>query len=98
MGGEVTEPAHSEEGVPQDQQRPAFAHHFERPGQRALLPGVVLSQRHAVSIAGSGSLTEPRRSRYSRLGTVIEPIVQEPRMTTTADGRAPASPPAEDQG
>src|SRR5206468_9365665 len=49
---ELLEPAQAEEGVADDQERPALADDLERPRDRAVLPLVVTLQ-HAHSIASS---------------------------------------------
>lgn len=47
---QITEATHSEEGVTEDQQRPAFPHNLERSCQSAVLIGVFLT-KHATSVA-----------------------------------------------
>jgi len=57
VGLEVVEPPNAVEGVTDDQHCPALADRLERPGQRAVLLLVVLSE-HAESIASLGLVIE----------------------------------------
>ena len=52
MGLEIAEPAYAEEGVADDQQRPALADHLQRARHRAVLSLVVLAE-HALIVAGA---------------------------------------------
>lgn len=50
--GKVAESPHAEESVPQDQQGPSLAYDLQGASKRALLAGVVLSERQAPSLPG----------------------------------------------
>ena len=74
--------------VAQDQQRPALPDHLQGAGQRAVLPGVVDSECHAVHPSALGLVNEPKPASLVRMSRDAPPATTAPAPPGTA--RRPA--------